>query len=338
MTSQPPEPTEQWPPSQEGPPSPEGRQAGRGQRPAGPPGEWAGGSLQRYPDLTGHPRDDARPGWPDYPRVAYHPGGHSSMPDYPPMPDYPSTHEYPPTPDYPPERGYRTAAGYQPGYPATEYLPAGYPTTGYPADSYPAAECPAPAHPAEAYPAAEHRRGGPVPPMAEVQTADGRWVLESPPVSHEEYVHRGETPAQAVPVDAARVDAVRADAAPADAAPAAGSEHAQWSMLAYLTVPIFGFLVPLAVYLLAIRGSRWVRDHAAQAINVWLTVFLYDLSVVIIGAILVFDSPQVALTVVVTLIAVLWLTALAFLVRAATAAGRGETYTFPRWLCTRMVR
>jgi uncharacterized Tic20 family protein len=89
---------------------------------------------------------------------------------------------------------------------------------------------------------------------------------------------------------------------------------------------------------LAIRGSRWVRDHAAQAINVWLTVFLYDLSAVIIGAILMFDSPQVALTVVVTLIAVLWLTALAFLVRAATAAGRGEAYTFPRWLCTRMVR
>ncbi len=270
------------------------------------------------------------------------------MPDYPPMPDYPFTHEYPPTPDYPPGPGYRTAAGYPPGYPATEYRPAGYPTTGYPADryaaaeypapahpadGYAAAEYPAPAHPAEVYPAAGHQHGGPVSPVAEVQTADGRWVLESAPVSHEEYVHRGGMPAQAGPVDAGRWET-----APVDAAPATGPGDAQWSMLAYLTVPFFGFLVPLAVYLLAMRGSRWVRDHAAQAINVWLTVFLYELSAVIIGAMLVFDSRQVALTVVVTLIAVLWLTALSFLVRAATAAGRGETYTFPRWLCTRMVR
>jgi len=106
----------------------------------------------------------------------------------------------------------------------------------------------------------------------------------------------------------------------------------------HLTVPFSGFLVPLAVYLTSLRRSRWLRAHSAQAVNLWLTVLLYELSAAIIGAMLVLDSPAVALAVVVPLVAALWLTALAFLVRAAVAARRGQTYTFPRWLCTPMVR
>jgi uncharacterized Tic20 family protein len=109
-------------------------------------------------------------------------------------------------------------------------------------------------------------------------------------------------------------------------------------MLGYLTVPISGFLVPLAIYLASLRGSRWLRAHAAQAVNVAITVVLYELSAAIIGAVLVLDSPRVALTVVVPLVAALWLATLAFLVRAAAAAYRGQAYTFPRWLCTPLVR
>jgi hypothetical protein len=87
-----------------------------------------------------------------------------------------------------------------------------------------------------------------------------------------------------------------------------------------------------------LRRSRWLRQHSAQALNVWLTLLLYNLSAVIAGGLLTLDSPPVAVVVVVPLIAALWLVTLAFLVRAAAAAGRGETYTVPRWLCTIMVR
>jgi uncharacterized Tic20 family protein len=130
--------------------------------------------------------------------------------------------------------------------------------------------------------------------------------------------------------------------AAADAAagpdPIAGPPDVGWAMLGYLTVPFLGFLLPLAVYLMSLRRSRWLRAHAAQAVNVWLTVILYELSAAIVGAMLVLDSPVVALAVTVPLAAALWLTALVFLVRAAVAARRGETYTFPRWLCAPMVR
>jgi uncharacterized Tic20 family protein len=270
---------------------------------------------------------------PDYPAADYPP-----MPDYPPAPDYSPTPGYPPTPDYPYPPGSRAAAD----SPDAAYLPSGYPAADYPRGGYPA-------EPQEAeFPAADGswvlERGRWVLQGGSWVLRDGGWVLEGAPVTHEEYAHPGHAPAGTVhtPPDAAPPYAppyaAPAEAAPADAAPATGPDGARWAMLAYLTVPFFGFLVPLTVYLISLRRSRWLRAHAAQAINVWVTGILYLLSALIIGAVLMLDSPDVALAVVVPLVIALWLTTLAFLVRAAARASRGETYTFPRWLCTPIVR
>ena len=168
-------------------------------------------------------------------------------------------------------------------------------------------------------------------------------ALAAAPVTHQEYLHPGSVPAGGPEAPRARPPAgpAAAGAAP-DVAPgparAAVPPGARWAMLGYLTVPLFGFLVPLAIYLTSLRRSPWLRGHAARAVNVWLTVLLYELSAAIIGAMLVLDSPRVALTVVAPLVAALWLTTLAFLARAAAAAYRGQAHTFPRWLCTPLVR
>ena len=118
---------------------------------------------------------------------------------------------------------------------------------------------------------------------------------------------------------------------PADAA---GGRRA--AVLGYLTVPVF--LVPVAIYLTTLRGSGWARRHAAQAVNVSFTGLLYDLSAVIMGAMLALDSPPVALMVVAPLVAARWLVTLAYLASAARAAGRGAEYAFPAWLCMRVAR
>lgn len=118
------------------------------------------------------------------------------------------------------------------------------------------------------------------------------------------------------------------------AADAAGGRRA--AVLGYLTVPVF--LVPVAIYLTTLRGSGWARRHAAQAVNVWFTGLLYDLSAVIMGAMLAVDSPPVALLVVAPLVAARWLVTLAYLARAARAAVRGAEYAFPAWLCMRTAR
>ena len=118
--------------------------------------------------------------------------------------------------------------------------------------------------------------------------------------------------------------------------PAGGRAGRRAALLGYLTVPVFG--APVVIYLATLRGPGWARRHTAQAVNVWFTGLLYDLSAVIMGAMLALDSPSVALTVFAPLVAARWLVTLAYLVRAARAAGRGGAYTFPAWLSVRLAR
>ena len=117
---------------------------------------------------------------------------------------------------------------------------------------------------------------------------------------------------------------------------AGGRAGRRAAVLGYLTVPVFG--VPVLIYLTTLRGPGWARRHAAQAANVWFTGLLYDLSAVIMGAMLALDSPPVALMVVAPLVAARWLVTLAYLARAARAAGRGAAYAFPAWLCMGLAR
>jgi uncharacterized Tic20 family protein len=348
---------------------------GDGQRSAAPD-EWPPGPRRRYPaDLRGnghraaaaYPANGMPPPLADHPpeaghrRAPGHPAGVGSGPGgYPDLPDYPqNTYSpqdtyfsgYPPMPDYPPAPGYEPA-GYPPnGYPAEAHPANGYPAEAHPANGYPAGPYPVNGHPPEAYPGAGqppggypaggHPAGGSQ--VVEFPAADDGWAAVAAPVTHEEYLHPGYAPA-AVP-DALRVPPAPAGPAAPGAAPdgahgpaRAVPRAASWAMLGYLTVPFCGFLVPLAIYLMSLRRSRWLRANSAQAVNLSLTVLLYELSAAIIGAMLVLDSPVVALAVTVPLAVALWLTALAFLVRAALAARRGDTYTFPRWLCTPMLR
>jgi len=51
-----------------------------------------------------------------------------------------------------------------------------------------------------------------------------------------------------------------------------------------------------------------------------------------VGGVLALDSVQVATLVAVPLLAVLWISVLVVLVRAASAASRGEQQPVPRWL------
>lgn len=278
--------------------------------------------------MTGHPPD--RPGdWPpmpdypsrgEYPTTAdYSPQGYPPMPDDALVPGYPPGPDYPPMPDYPPGPNYPSV----PGYPQR---------AGLPADGTSSA------------------------------TADGpEWSPDDPAVAHDEYTHppagyHAHTGDQAGLGDFRRAggghdgpghsghgdSAAGNDDTGPSAGPTAsaqvGGEEARRIVLAYLTVPFFAFLPALAIYLQSFRRSRWSRVHAAQAVNVAVTSILYDVSGVIMGAMLALDTPLAGVLTMAPLAAVLWLITLAHLVRAARAAARREEYTFPRWLCTPVIR
>jgi uncharacterized Tic20 family protein len=128
----------------------------------------------------------------------------------------------------------------------------------------------------------------------------------------------------------------QADIVPDFAAPL-GEDARRWAMLSYLGVPFLSFVLPLGIYLAKIRSS-FVRRHAAQALNLSLTVLLYNISALILGGLLALDEVTVAVFIVAPLLTALWAAALVYLIRAAAAASRGQYLVIPGWLCATLAR
>jgi uncharacterized Tic20 family protein len=117
-----------------------------------------------------------------------------------------------------------------------------------------------------------------------------------------------------------------------------GDDDRLWATVAYLGMIFFAFLPPLAIYLIKRKESRYLRFHAAQALNLWITTVLYSLSFVIIGGVLSLDTVTTGLSAAVSLIVAAGLALLIYAVLAAVAASRGDLYRIPSWICVPMVR
>jgi uncharacterized Tic20 family protein len=111
-----------------------------------------------------------------------------------------------------------------------------------------------------------------------------------------------------------------------------------WAMLGYLGAIFLGPLIPLAVYLTRRRKSEFMRYHGARALNMALTVLLYLVCCLILGALLALDTITLSLAVAIPLVVILWLFMLKYLVRGAGAAQRGDSYEVPSWICAIIVK
>lgn len=119
----------------------------------------------------------------------------------------------------------------------------------------------------------------------------------------------------------------------------AGAESDQlWSMLAYLGMIFFQFVPPLVIYLAKRRQSPFVRSHAAQALNLWITAFLYTLSCLILGGLLALDTIATALAVGLPLACLVWASAVVYAVVGGVSASRGRQRELPGWICSPLVR
>jgi uncharacterized Tic20 family protein len=103
---------------------------------------------------------------------------------------------------------------------------------------------------------------------------------------------------------------------------------------------LFGsFIVPLILYLIKKNDSRFVRFHAAQALNYGLTQLIVLFSVLVPLAVVayIFDQPAVLIV-----LAPVWLyeviSPYVWMILGAIRSNRGEWYTMPKWACFRMVR
>ena len=105
------------------------------------------------------------------------------------------------------------------------------------------------------------------------------------------------------------------------AAPAGGGAGDQKTMavLAQVLGLVTGFIGPLIIYLMNGEKDRFVRHHAAEALNFQLTLLIgYVISFVLIFIIIG-----------IVLIPVLLVLGIVFPIIAAIAANRGEWYRYP---------
>lgn len=125
---------------------------------------------------------------------------------------------------------------------------------------------------------------------------------------------------------------------PSAAAQAGSATQQVLAALGYLGVIFFTFLPALVIYLGKGRSEPYLRYHSAQAVNVSVTVLLFDVCAFIVGAMLALDAVAVSLSIVLPLVTLLWLVVLGYVLRAAFATVRGERYDLPRWLCLDLLR
>ena len=111
-----------------------------------------------------------------------------------------------------------------------------------------------------------------------------------------------------------------------------------WAALSYIGAIFLWLLAPLVVYLAHRKKSPFTRSHAAQSFNLALTGTLFALSIGIVGALLALDSARASLVIMIPLLFALWIVLMIYLVRAASAASRGELYEIPAWICVPMLK
>nr|WP_190864650.1 DUF4870 domain-containing protein [Actinomadura sp. RB99] len=112
-----------------------------------------------------------------------------------------------------------------------------------------------------------------------------------------------------------------------------------WAIFAYVGTLVISFLAPLIIYLVKKRESPFVRFHAAQALNVQITLLIHLLAVmaVCVPPAIIAKAPAFLIPIVFPYLEALigqWV----FLILGAVKAGKGEFYRFPTFFCFRMVR
>ena len=114
--------------------------------------------------------------------------------------------------------------------------------------------------------------------------------------------------------------------------------EARTAMLGYLGAIVTGPLIPLGVYAVAKGRSRYLRAHAAMAVNLSATWLLYLVCCAILCGLLALDSLTVAVVVASAIAAYFWSSMVRYLIRGYLAARRGEPFSVPAWLCAQIVK
>ena len=118
---------------------------------------------------------------------------------------------------------------------------------------------------------------------------------------------------------------------PVPTAPPTAQQSRQWALFAHLSAFAglligLNFLGPLIIYLVKKNEDPFVTEHAREALNFNLSVFLYLLGGGIVAVALTLILIGILLFPVLFAIAIVWIV---LTIMAAVKANGGETYRYP---------
>ena len=125
---------------------------------------------------------------------------------------------------------------------------------------------------------------------------------------------------------------------PQDHSPSGTSDDQAWAMLSYLLALVASIIAPLVIYLVKMNQSRYVRFHAAQALNLGITALIESIAILIIGILLAVATHGFGILLMVLAFLALGIAHLVYLILGAVRAYQGQPFRIPTIICFRMVR
>ncbi len=125
---------------------------------------------------------------------------------------------------------------------------------------------------------------------------------------------------------------------PQDYGPRGASDDRTWALLSYVLALVASIIAPLVIYLVKINESRFVRFHAAQALNMGITAIIESVAIFIVGIFLAIILHGFGFLLMVLAFLALGVAHLVYLILGAVRSNQGQLFRVPTIICFRMVK
>ena len=120
--------------------------------------------------------------------------------------------------------------------------------------------------------------------------------------------------------------------------PRGSSDDHLWALLAYVLALVASILAPLVIYLVKMNESRYVRFHAAQALNMGLTALIYSVAIFVVAIPIAIVTHGFGILLIFVAFLALGVGHLVYLILGAVRSNQGQLFRVPTILCFPMVR
>jgi len=120
--------------------------------------------------------------------------------------------------------------------------------------------------------------------------------------------------------------------------PRGASDDRTWALLSYVLALVASIIAPLVIYLVKMNESRFVRFHAAQALNMGITAIIESVGILIVGILLAVITHILGILLMLLAFLALGIAHLVYLIMGAVKSNQGELFRVPTIICFRMVK